>query len=66
MTANCPSGKSVVGGGYDLTASAGDVKKLAVVTSKPAAPDSWTATADETTPLTNDWSLTVYALCVSS
>jgi hypothetical protein len=66
VTADCPTGKVVVGGGYVTTAVSGNLAEIAVVANWPSDSDTWTVTAAED----NDtnvglWSVQAYAVCAS-
>jgi hypothetical protein len=59
-TATCPAGKSVLGGGYAMTASI-DARASIVRASRPtAAGDGWTVNAFA---FNSNWGLNVYAIC---
>jgi hypothetical protein len=68
VTATCPAGKTVVGGGHlVLPVSAAVYRAISVPTSRPApASNAWTAVGIEV-PLnhTATWQLTAYAICAS-
>jgi hypothetical protein len=64
-SAPCPTGKKVVGGGVDVNAP--DTGKVFVTRSRPANDlKSWEGRAEEATTYTENWSITVYAVCIIS
>ncbi len=64
VTADCPAGKSVVGGGYESD-SISDAREVVVLSSFPVDDDTWSVTAS-TDAATGDRSFAIraYALCV--
>ncbi len=61
ITAQCPTGKKVVGGGVRV--SGPGEQSVAVTRSDPSDSRTWEAEAHEHFSTTSDWSLTAYALC---
>lgn len=61
VSADCPGGKTVVGGGFSIGGST-DVAG----SSRPVDSDTWRADAWETDSESDDWTVTVYAVCVTS
>ncbi len=65
-TAECPAGKTAIGGSDVLTATPeSDLGKLTVVESRASATNIWTVRAVET-PEVNLWSLTASVICVTT
>lgn len=64
VSATCPAGKRVIGGGAQAfplgTAYYDDI---AVVSSYPITATRWQAVASEVNPTTGSWRLTAYAIC---
>jgi len=65
VTAECPEGSFVIGGG--AYADGGDSQYGAVITKSYINGNGWTAEAREHTGpgTTEDWSVTAYAICVN-
>lgn len=62
-TATCTAGKFVVGGGL----AASGTTNVSIRVSAPAAGNTgWTVTANEQVTGTPNWSLSVYAICVTA
>jgi hypothetical protein len=62
--ATCPSGKTVMGGGALINRHPDE--RTYLVTSWPKSDTTWTAFADSNDALTQNWSLTVYAICATT
>jgi hypothetical protein len=60
ITATCPAGWLLVGGGGSI--SGGDLN-VVLRQSFPSASATWTAGAAETDPTGGNWSVTAYAVC---
>lgn len=67
VTATCPSGKVLVGGGF-LTTNVSDASEIVITSSYPSSTTTWTATGDIDNALAVDssYSLTAYAICVAT
>jgi hypothetical protein len=63
VTATCPAGKRVVGGGARATGAG--VTEVSVTENYPASTNQWTASAREVNAVGGSWSLSVYALCAT-
>jgi hypothetical protein len=55
-------GKKAVGGGGSTNITTGDV---ALYESRPFDADTWLVSAAENSTVSGNWTLTVYAICVS-
>jgi hypothetical protein len=65
VTADCPSGKSIMGGGARVVIGGGSVSFLSIIESRPVGAN-WKATAVEISGGTEvDWYLEVRAICVT-
>ena len=65
VTADCSSGKSIIGGGARVVISGGSVSFLSIIESRPVGAN-WKATAVEISGGTEvDWHLEVRAICVT-
>jgi hypothetical protein len=62
VTATCPTGKILLGGGAQITNSAGN-NNIALFASYPSATDTWTGTGVATDPNVGTWSLSAHAIC---
>jgi hypothetical protein len=62
LSVDCAAGKKVVGGGGSTSITNGDV---ALYESRPLDADTWLVSAAENTTVSGNWTLTVYAVCVS-
>jgi hypothetical protein len=66
VTANCPAGKTAIGGGAFINPGSVD---LALEASYPAMsggnPIGWTAIAHESIEIGTNWSVTAYAICAT-
>jgi len=62
ITASCPVGKVVLGGGF----VASGVTTTAVLGNGPGSPSDWTVTVRENQTGTPTWTLTVTAVCVTT
>jgi hypothetical protein len=62
LTVDCTAGKKVAGGGGSTSIVNGDV---ALFESRPLDADTWLVSAAENDNVTGNWTLTVYATCVS-
>jgi hypothetical protein len=63
VTAVCPAGSKVLGGGFEYTAGTNGV---AVTQSRATADDTWTVTADEINNVPSSWSVQAFAICVTA
>jgi hypothetical protein len=59
MTARCPNGKVVIGGGFD-TSGVNDPGDIVIIRSSPSGNDSWTV---EATSLGSGFKVGAYAVC---
>lgn len=70
VSAVCPVGSNVVGGGFNVFAYPdAELAKIAVVFSQPAfdpAVQAWTVRAVETSSVTSNWMLSAFAICAQS
>jgi hypothetical protein len=67
VTADCPSSKSVVGGGMLVTVASGNVAEITTVESRATDDDTWTITAaEDQDSQVDDWSLRAFAVCVTA
>ena len=65
VTADCSTGKSIIGGGARVVISGGSIGFLSIIESRPVGAN-WKATATEISGGTEvDWSLEVRAICVT-
>ena len=62
VTATCPAGKTVAGGGFSTVGLTGSY----VLSNGPASATSWTVRLRESQAGTPTWTLTVTALCVTA
>lgn len=73
LSADCPAGKVVLGGGADIYPSLADPNRdAAPVVFRASEPSfgngvqaGWVALASEIAPYTFDWQMTVYAVCAN-
>ena len=69
VTADCPAGTSVVGGGFVVLAAPGlgvNVAEITVSASYPSDGDTWSVTAAEDNDGdVGNWSAQAYAICAS-
>ena len=65
-TASCPSGKTVVGGGFEIVEDVGDVTSVTKVESRPVgtSPQGWTALVRGNS--SDDWHLRAWAICAAT
>ena len=68
ITANCPAGKTIVGGGATASLTNGDIVLYqsgpsSIVSNKATA---WTAGAAEMGNIGGNWTITAYAVCASA
>jgi hypothetical protein len=63
VTAPCPNGKRVLGGGVAVASPSGTIATASV--DGPFGTDGWNATIRELTPTSAVWSVTVYAICAN-
>jgi hypothetical protein len=63
LTTICPSDKKVISGGYSL--DPGSIVSFFTYENYPSSDNSWTATVHRSSS-TKDWTLKVYAICVSA
>lgn len=65
VTASCPDGKSIMGGGAGVFIGGGSIALLSIIESRPVG-SAWKAKATEISGgTTADWSLEVRAICVT-
>jgi hypothetical protein len=65
VSAVCPSGKVVVGGGFEVNSTAKNHLQPPFVTkSAPSSSNTWTVTAERGWITRDDWSVQAYAICV--
>lgn len=62
LTVDCAAGKKVVGGGGSTNVTTGDI---ALFETRPLDADTWLVSAAENSAVTGNWTLTVYAICIS-
>jgi hypothetical protein len=62
VTADCPVGKVVVGGGYNVSGNEAAQREIEIVQSRATDADTWTVTAEEDTNVTK-WGLQAFAVC---
>jgi hypothetical protein len=62
LTVDCAAGKKAAGGGGSTSITNGDV---ALFESRPLDNDTWLVSAAENTSVSGNWTLTVYAICLS-
>lgn len=62
ISAVCPAGKQVIGGGGQLSGAVGAVIALSI----PVGQSSWSVFAYELVPTVNAWAVTSYAICVKA
>jgi hypothetical protein len=62
ITAQCPAGKKLIGGGATAHAIFGHPKELTLLASYPSA-NTWKAVAREAVPYAGGWILNAYAIC---
>lgn len=65
-SASCPSGKSVIAGGYELRAQGGNTSKLNVVKEMPIGTTGWSVMAREIGPFPKKWALKVGLVCADA
>jgi hypothetical protein len=63
VTANCPAGKRIIGGGANASISGAFYDDLAIVGSYPLTTTRWQAVAAEANATTGNWRLSAYAIC---
>ena len=67
---NCPAGKSVLGGGFDIAATGGDSDKIFGTASFPIDSDTWRVRAEVVEGAvfvpTGPWILTAWAACATA
>lgn len=64
-SAKCPAGKKVVGGGF-ITSNTVTYYNYYTLNNYPSADDEWTASIHRANGSHDDWSLKVYAICVTA
>jgi hypothetical protein len=64
VTAQCPAGKKVVGGGATAHVVFGHPKELTILASYPSG-STWKAVARESTAYAGNWILNAYAICAN-
>jgi hypothetical protein len=62
LTVDCTAGKKVAGGGGSVSITTGDVS---LYESRPLDADTWLVSAAENASVSGNWTLTVYATCLS-
>ena len=62
VTAQCPAGKKLIGGGATAHAVFGNPKELTLLASYPSG-NTWRAVAREAVPYAGNWLLNAYAIC---
>jgi hypothetical protein len=62
LSVDCPAGKKALGGGGITSVTNGDV---VLIETRPLDADTWQVTATEDNNVSSNWTLTVYATCVS-
>ena len=62
LTVDCTAGKKVAGGGGSTSVMTG---QIALVESRPLDADTWLVSAAENNSVSGNWTLTVYAICIS-
>jgi len=62
LTVDCPEGKKVAGGGGSTSVTTG---QIALFESRPVDGDTWQVSAAENNSVSGNWTLTVYATCIS-
>jgi len=64
----CPTGKSVLGGGYVIGTTAADSNKVIATQSFPSSPSVWQVHAEVVAgaTMTGSWTLTTYANCATT
>ncbi|MGH2690558.1 MAG: hypothetical protein ACRDKW_17375 [Actinomycetota bacterium] len=67
LEAECPPGTIAFSGGVGLSAATNEGQNVIVHQSQPQGdpPGSWLGLAQEQTPTTSNWGITVYALCAT-
>lgn len=67
VSAVCPSGKYVVGGGFEINSSPeGNREPPFVTKSAPSSSNTWTVTAERGSIARSNWSVQAYAICVGA
>jgi hypothetical protein len=64
ITAQCPAGKKLIGGGATAHAVFGHPKELTLLASYPSG-NTWKAVAREASPYAGGWLLNAYAICAN-
>jgi hypothetical protein len=64
LTASCPAGKKLIGGGANAHVFLGHPKEITVLASHPTA-NTWRAVAREAVAYGGNWFLNVYAICAT-
>jgi hypothetical protein len=62
LTVDCATGKKVAGGGGSTSVTSG---QIALFESRPLDGDTWLVSAAENNSVSGNWTLTVYAICIS-
>jgi len=62
ITAQCPAGKKLIGGGANAHVFLGHPKEITVLASHPTG-NTWRAAAREAAPYAGNWFLNAYAIC---
>jgi hypothetical protein len=65
ITATCPAGKTLVGGGADTNHTDAWIVNSGPGTVSSGKATTWTADADEHNGTNGQWTLTVYAICAT-
>lgn len=67
VTAECPAGKRIIGGGAGASPLAGTFyDDIAIVFSYPLTTTRWQAVASEVNPTAGNWRLAAYAICATA
>jgi predicted phage tail protein len=62
-TAECPSGKVVINGGYNVGGNEGQQREVRVVRNQATDSKTWTVRAVEHTDIASEWELQAFAIC---
>ena len=65
ITATCPTGKTLIGGGADTSNADAWVTNSGPGTVTSGKASTWVADADERNSIASPWTLTVYAICAT-